>query len=89
MIKMQTKHIAIQLMRLFLCVLLIQLSGLAKAAFSRYELARLRPQYASVPLGQIEFFRFGQGSPILLISGYGTTLSSWNRFFLLALIQIK
>jgi pimeloyl-ACP methyl ester carboxylesterase len=43
----------------------------------------------SVPVsqGKIEYYRFGRGSPIVLIPGYMTDISSWNQQFLLALSQ--
>lgn len=45
------------------------------------------PQYAPVQGGQIEYYRFGQGSPIVLIPGYVTDVSSWSHRFLVALAK--
>lgn len=36
------------------------------------------PHYAKVSNGEIEYYDVGQGTPIVLISGYGSTVSSWN-----------
>lgn len=41
-----------------------------------------RHQYADVQNGEIEYYRFGKGTPIVLIAGYGTDISSWNNAFL-------
>lgn len=38
--------------------------------------------YLPVKNGKIEYYRFGHGDPIVLISGYHNTISSWNRTFL-------
>lgn len=35
--------------------------------------------------GQIEYYRMGKGSPIVLIPGYATDVSSWDRRFLATL----
>ncbi|MGP6190560.1 MAG: alpha/beta fold hydrolase [Vulcanimicrobiaceae bacterium] len=32
--------------------------------------------------GSIAYYRFGQGSPIVLVAGYRATLSEWNTYFL-------
>lgn len=39
----------------------------------------------AVKNGYLEYYRFGRGSPIVLIAGYGTDITSWNRYFLTAL----
>lgn len=41
--------------------------------------------FISVEKGQLEYYQLGSGSPIVLITGYGMDISSWNRKFLLAL----
>lgn len=43
---------------------------------------RLIPSYLPVKHGEIEYYRFGEGDPIVLINGYGNNVSSWNRHFL-------
>lgn len=48
-------------------------------------LKKLTPQYVAVKNGQMEYYRFGKGTPIVLINGYVTDVSSWNRQFLAAL----
>lgn len=45
------------------------------------------PRYASVEQGQIEYYRIGKGSPIVLIPGYATDATSWNRDFLAELSE--
>jgi pimeloyl-ACP methyl ester carboxylesterase len=49
-----------------------------------------RPDRGTVPAeqvlktkhGSIGYFRFGHGSPILLITGYRATMANWNAYFL-------
>lgn len=48
---------------------------------------RVMPQYAAVKGGQIEYYRFGHGTPLILLSGYGTDVTSWNRDLLNVLAQ--
>lgn len=43
------------------------------------------PQIANVENGKIEYFEFGHGSPIILINGYSSNLSTWDTRFLNAL----
>lgn len=45
------------------------------------------PHYACTSKGQIEYYRFGNGTPIILIPGYATDVSSWDRYFLAGLAQ--
>jgi pimeloyl-ACP methyl ester carboxylesterase len=51
------------------------------------QLAKLHPHYVATDKGRIEYYRFGQGSPIVLIPGYATDISSWDREFLATLAQ--
>lgn len=51
------------------------------------QLNNLLPNYVAIPHGQIEYYQTGQGTPIILISGYATDVSSWNRKFLVTLQQ--
>jgi pimeloyl-ACP methyl ester carboxylesterase len=37
--------------------------------------------------GQIEYYRFGKGSPIVLIPGYAVDVSSWDKHFLATLAK--
>lgn len=46
--------------------------------FDKNTLEHAFPHYANVPNGVIEYYDIGQGSPIVLISGYGSTVNSWN-----------
>lgn len=41
----------------------------------------------SVPNGTIEYFRLGQGKPMVLVAGYFTNVRSWDKVFLQALAQ--
>ncbi len=47
----------------------------------------LKPHYISIQNGYLEYYCFGSGSPIVLIPGYVTDISSWNRQFLIALAK--
>src|SRR6266700_1992234 len=53
--------------------------------FSLQELQQIKPQFLKMKHGVIEYYRFGQGKPIILISGFATNVSSWNSQFLLTL----
>ena len=46
-----------------------------------------KSEFAKVKNGYIEYYRFGNGSPIILIPGYATDVSSWDRAFLARLAQ--
>jgi pimeloyl-ACP methyl ester carboxylesterase len=49
---------------------------------------QIQPGYAHVKHGQLEFYQFGyQGSPVVLIEGYGSDITGWNRQFLYGLAQ--
>lgn len=45
----------------------------------------VQEQTLSTPQGDIGYFRFGRGSPIVLITGYRATIANWNTAFLNAL----
>lgn len=45
----------------------------------------LVPGYIKSPGGKIEYYRFGKGTPIVLITGYFANVKAWNRSFLKAL----
>ncbi|MEO8401509.1 MAG: alpha/beta hydrolase [Gammaproteobacteria bacterium] len=49
--------------------------------------SKLSPHYAVTQQGKIEYYRSGSGSPIVLIPGYATDVSSWNQEFLATLAQ--
>lgn len=53
--------------------------------FAVADLEKLTPHYLTVNHGRLEYYRFGHGKPIVLISGYATSVTSWNRYFLTAL----
>ncbi len=48
---------------------------------------KLTPNYAPIKQGQIEYYDFGSGTPIVLIPGYATDVTSWNKVFLAALAR--
>ncbi len=45
------------------------------------------PQVIKVPNGKIEYYRFGHGTPLILITGYFANVKSWNMTFLKALAE--
>jgi pimeloyl-ACP methyl ester carboxylesterase len=45
----------------------------------------LTPKIIEVPQGKIEYYRFGHGTPLILIAGYFANVKSWNIPFLKAL----
>lgn len=47
----------------------------------------LGPFYTPIADGRIEYYRLGNGSPIVLIPGYATDVSSWSKAFLMALAK--
>lgn len=48
---------------------------------------QLKPRYCLIDQGQLEYYQFGHGTPIVLIAGYVSDVTSWNRHFLAALAQ--
>jgi pimeloyl-ACP methyl ester carboxylesterase len=42
----------------------------------------LQEQVLKTSSGSIGYFRFGKGSPIVLITGYRATMAEWNTYFL-------
>jgi pimeloyl-ACP methyl ester carboxylesterase len=42
----------------------------------------LTQRYVVTPDGTIAYYRFGQGTPIVLVTGYRATISNWNAYFL-------
>ena len=42
----------------------------------------LSPHIINIPGGKIEYYRFGQGTPLILIAGYFANVKSWNMPFL-------
>jgi pimeloyl-ACP methyl ester carboxylesterase len=51
--------------------------------------SKLSPQYTPLTKehGQIEYYQFGKGSPIVLIPGYAMDVSGWSLDFLTALAE--
>jgi pimeloyl-ACP methyl ester carboxylesterase len=47
----------------------------------------LHEQVAQTERGPIGYYRFGHGSPLFLITGYLSTLSEWNAYFLAELAK--
>ncbi len=46
---------------------------------------QLAPHYASIQQGKIEYYELGHGTPIVLIPGYATDVTSWNKVFVATL----
>lgn len=83
MLKQQGLHKKLPVILAFYLLSLGLLFPLDKTyAFDLEILSRLHPEMISVQQNKIEYFRFGQGTPIVLISGYSANISSWNKFFL-------
>lgn len=68
-------------MKTKLIAIIAYLCSLPVFALTPAELQQLQPQYISVPHGKIEYYRFGEGSPIVLISGYASNIAGWNQEF--------
>jgi pimeloyl-ACP methyl ester carboxylesterase len=49
--------------------------------------ASLREQIAQTPRGPIAYYRFGQGSPVVLVTGFRATLSEWDTSFVAELAK--
>lgn len=47
--------------------------------------SKLLPKSAPIVLGKIEYYQLGHGTPIVLIAGYATDVTSWSNRFLIAL----
>lgn len=47
----------------------------------------LHQQIAQTERGPIGYYQFGHGSPLILITGYMSTLSEWNAYFLAELAK--
>lgn len=47
----------------------------------------LREQTLETPAGRIAYYRFGSGTPLVLITGYRATLEEWNASFLAELAK--
>jgi pimeloyl-ACP methyl ester carboxylesterase len=55
--------------------------------YATEKFSELSPHYVATQQGQIEYYHVGSGDPIVLIPGYATDVSSWNREFLATLAQ--
>lgn len=42
----------------------------------------LAQRYVITPHGTIGYYRYGQGNPIVLVTGYRATIANWNAYFL-------
>jgi pimeloyl-ACP methyl ester carboxylesterase len=42
----------------------------------------LAQRYVVTPNGAIAYYSFGQGNPIVLVTGYRATIANWNAYFL-------
>lgn len=65
--------------RLLIAALLLALPIFAMS--EPVDLKLLQPEYATVKHGKIEYYHFGEGSPIVLISGYASNIAGWNKEF--------
>lgn len=73
---------------LVFCFLLLAGCGLYTEPQSPLKMKQhITPHYLSFKNGHIEYFQFGHGTPIILIAGYATGVSSWNRQLLTSLAQ--
>lgn len=68
------------------CYFLFVLFGFLLAGCQKTE-SPLIPQYTRVVGGKMEYYQLGKGSPIVLIPGYATDVSSWSSDFLYALAK--
>ncbi len=59
-------------------------SNILLAANESYQpsINKLRPTLINVPGGIIEYYRFGHGTPLVLITGYFANVKSWDKTFL-------
>ncbi|EKD74153.1 MAG: hypothetical protein ACD_45C00056G0009 [uncultured bacterium] len=78
--------------RCFFFYLILLVSGCSTYNQSTHQYAtenfkKLSPHYVSTSQGQIEYYRSGSGSPVVLIAGYATDVSSWDQEFLATLAQ--
>jgi len=72
---------------LFLFHFGLQSALACEGSVSSKTLRELEPQYLSIQGGQLEYYRFGCGTPIVLIAGYATDITSWNEKLLSDLAQ--
>lgn len=63
----------------------LALANITPSPISTTTLKQLTAQFVQLKQGQLEYYQFGQGSPIVLIPGYVTDISSWHCKFLLTL----
>lgn len=79
----------IKIVVLFLIVLLSGCSTNRQFgnSFLTQNLKEITPQYAAIQNGHLEYYRFGHGTPIVLIPGYVTDITSWDRQFLATLAK--
>lgn len=47
----------------------------------------VKPKIIQIPNGKIEYYRFGRGTPLILITGYFANVKSWNMTFLKKLAE--
>jgi pimeloyl-ACP methyl ester carboxylesterase len=78
--------------RCFFLYFLFILSGCSTYDPSTHQYATekfrtLSLHYVATSQGKIEYYQSGSGTPIVLIPGYATDVSSWNREFLATLAQ--
>jgi len=64
----------------FLWIILSSLIGTANAYPTLSN--KLTPHIVEIPGGKIEYYRFGHGTPLVLITGYFANVKSWSYSFL-------
>lgn len=67
--------------------LIITLCLCLSIAGCQHKLSSVKSNYAPIKNGKVQYYRFGKGSPIVLIAGYGVDTSSWDVDFLQALAK--
>ena len=69
------------------CALLLSFILIFAASVGTAANNKLQQQIMPIEDGQLAYYRFGHGSPIVLITGYGATMSEWNTTFLQTLAK--
>lgn len=67
--------------------ILITLCLCISLAGCQHKLSTVKSNYAPIKNGKVQYYRFGKGSPIVLIAGYGVDTSSWDVDFLQGLAK--
>lgn len=68
-------------MRKFFCITILFVFLTGCSVFT------IQPCYAPVKNGYIEYYSLGAGHPVILIPGYGTDVSCWDKYFVVELAK--